>query len=86
MPVKSATLRMRLAAMAMRVLGLTGSPRQSSGSAPSPTAWRQQKDEGPLQIHPLDAVIAQRSERVSNRDSATAAAYRRVHTILSRGR
>ena len=34
----------------------------------------------------LDAIIARRSERVSNRDSAKAAAYRRTHTILSEGR
>ena len=34
----------------------------------------------------FDALIARRSERVSNRDSATAAAYRRTHTILSEGR
>ncbi len=34
----------------------------------------------------LDALIARRSERVSNRHRATAAAYRRTHTILKEGR
>lgn len=34
----------------------------------------------------FDALIARRSERVSNRDRKTAAAYRRVHTILHEGR
>lgn len=35
---------------------------------------------------PVGEIIASRSARVSNRDAATVAAYRRVHTILSRGR
>ena len=34
----------------------------------------------------LDAIIARRSARVTNRDHAKAAAYRRTHTILSEGR
>lgn len=32
------------------------------------------------------AIIARRAERYHNRDSAAAAKYRRIHTILSRGR
>jgi hypothetical protein len=34
----------------------------------------------------FDALIARRSERVSNRDRITAASYRRIHTILHEGR
>lgn len=33
----------------------------------------------------FDALIARRSERVSNRHRATAAAYRRVHAVLREG-
>ena len=35
---------------------------------------------------PISEIIAGRSVRVSNRDADTIAAYRRIHTILSRGR
>ena len=86
MPVKSATLRMRLAAMAMRVLGLTGSRKRSFGSAQAKPALTPQSNAGGPQIHPLDAVIRGRAERVCNRDRALVQKYLEVQAILSRGR
>lgn len=86
MPAPFATLRTLLAAMATRVLGLTGSRKRSYGSAPRRTALPPQSNAGGLQTHPLDVVIAHRAERLCNRDRALVARYVRVQTILSRGR
>ena len=86
MPAPFAMARTLLAAMASRVFARIASQRQSSGSAQAPAAWKQQKDDGPQQTHPLDAVIAHRAERLCNRDRAMVAKYVRVQTILSRGR
>lgn len=57
---------------------VTGSEAGGTGGA---------DDAGDAAWHrPLGEIIASRSVRVSNRDAATVAAYRRIHTILSRGR
>lgn len=39
----------------------------------------------PAPQRPIDALIARRAQRISNRDRKAAAAYERTHHILFRG-
>jgi len=39
----------------------------------------------PTSQRPIDALIARRAQRISNRDRKAAAAYERTHHILFRG-